>query len=417
MRAPPPAAGRTSDMDKFSNQVLRFIREQGLIKRGSTVAVGFSGGADSVCLLAVLCGLRALLHIELLAVHVNHNLRGEEAQRDEAFCRDTAARFGVPFRAVSVNVRERAEADGLSTEEAARMLRYEAFEEICEAYGKERQPQQGSGAAETDGRGYGGKAVQREAAGASASRKMLLATAHHADDQAETILLNLLRGAGLRGLSGMEAKRGRLIRPLLCVSKKEILAWLSERQLPYVTDSTNLENDYTRNYLRNCILPKLCEAVNERAPQHILKAGACCGEADAYLRGEAAAFFKEYAVLLRKDGGRALFPAEKYMPEIKKSPARGAPFSEAREGADGMQPCAAALPKNLLKEKPQIFRRYVIMEALTVLGVPLKDWGERHFADIDKALFAGNGYHLDLPGRVHAENEHRKTVLYRAEKS
>ena len=246
-------------MDRFTNQILAFIRQQDLLKPGDGVLVGFSGGADSSCLLRVLAGMTRLLGIELYAAHVNHNLRGAEAQRDEAFCRSTAAELGIPFFCVSVQVREKAAREGLSLEEAARLLRYEALEELRQRLAAERKG------------------------------PVVIAAAHHAGDQAETILLNLFRGSGLRGLGGMAPARDRLVRPLLCVSRADILAWMEQKGFPYVTDSTNLCEDCTRNFLRNRLLPLIREGINQRAEEHILAAGLRCSEADRYLRQEAEA--------------------------------------------------------------------------------------------------------------------------------
>ena len=340
----------TKMMDKFTNQILAFIRQQELLGRGDRVILALSGGADSVCLTAVLRELSRLLGIQLYALHVNHGLRGEEAERDQEFCRGFAEKLEIPFRAVSVGVREKAETEGLSLEEAARILRYEALFRF-------RKELEGEPAGdETKGQGA-----------------ILIATAHHGDDQAETILMNLLRGTGLRGLSGMAPKReGGIIRPLLCVSREEILKWIGKRGLSYVTDSTNLCNDYTRNLLRNRILPDLTAGVNRQAARHILQAGLICREADSYIRQEAGTFLREEGRL--QEGG-------------------------------------IALPRKLLKEKPQIFRRYVIIEALDRLGVPLKDFAERNLADLDKALFSGKGFHLDLPNGARADNLPELTVI------
>ena len=339
----------TKMMDRFTNQILAFIRQQELLHRGDRVILALSGGADSVCLTAVLWELSRLLGIRLYALHVNHGLRGEEADRDQEFCRGFAEKLKIPFQAVSVEVRKKAEAEGLSLEEAARILRYEALFRFRE------ELEQGLG---DDTKGQGA---------------ILIATAHHGDDQAETILMNLLRGTGLRGLSGMAPKReGGIIRPLLCVSREEILEWIGKRGLSYVTDSTNLCNDYTRNLLRNRILPELTAGVNRQAARHILQAGLICREADSYIRQEAGTFLREEGRL--QEGG-------------------------------------IALPRKLLKEKPQIFRRYVIIEALRRLGIPLKDLGGLHFGAVDDALFAGNGFHADLPGAVCVKNIHRETCI------
>lgn len=393
-------------MDRFTNGLLAFIRKEKLLCRGDTVVVGFSGGADSTCLLQALWGLRGLLKIRLFAVHINHGLRGEESLRDEQFCRNVAGKLGVPFAAFAVSVREKAEAEGMSLEEAGRMLRYAALEQVRAELEAGHMPQAFS---------FSGIRPCME----GGTGRYLIASAHHADDQAETILFHLLRGSGLRGLSGMEAKRGVLIRPLLCMTRAEILNWLTEQNISYVMDSTNLCDDYTRNFLRNRILPELCSGVNARAAQHIRMAGQACGEADAYLRMEAQAFLD--SAQERREVQEA---AERW--EHRKAKVSGEE-KEQRETAEpeeltalrqfaaeqqGINSRRIKIPHAGLKEKPQIFRRYVIIEALGRLGAPLQNIGERHIADLDKALFCGRGFHLDLPNGICADNGFRETVLY-----
>lgn len=329
-------------MDKLTNAVVAYMRSEHMLPESGgacLLAVGFSGGADSVCLLHLLESVKALLHLKLLAVHVNHGLRGAEAMRDEQFCRDFAAAHGILFQAITVDVHAEAARRGASTEEAARLLRYDAlFRAAKEAY----QPLEDAG--------------------------FRVAAAHHADDQAETILLNFLRGAGLKGLSGMRPVRGELIRPLLFTPHEEILAYNARHKLSYVTDSSNFSDAYTRNRLRNTVLPLLRDTINRQAARHISMAGELCGEADAYLRDEARAWLLEHAV--HRNEERTL-----------------------------------RIPRKPLKEKPQILQRYVIIEGLHLLKVPEKDWGAAHFAAIGRALCFGRGFHLDLPGGVTAQND------------
>jgi len=325
-------------MDRLTTRVLETIRREDLIPQGSRIAVGFSGGADSVCLLSVLAGLRQLLKADLTAVHVNHGIRGEEADRDEAFCREFCEAGNIPFQSIFVDVPALAREKGLSTEEAARILRYEALEK-------------------------------------AAGENGLIAVAHHGDDQAETILFQLLRGSGLKGLSGMQYRRDRIIRPLLDLSGKEIRAWVSERELPFVTDSTNMDDDYARNRIRNVILPEL-EKINEKAALHLQEAGKKAAQAEELLEAEAAEFVR-LEVRIDKEAGEARIPRKK------------------------------------LKDEPQIRRRYVIIETIRRLGIPLKDWGETHFAAVDGILGASTGLHLDLPGGVCADNTAQLTIIGR----
>ncbi|MBQ9899466.1 MAG: tRNA lysidine(34) synthetase TilS [Ruminococcus sp.] len=202
-------------------KILGHIRRCGLIAEGDSVVCGLSGGADSVCLLLVLSELSGELGITVSALHVNHNLRGSESDRDEEFCRELCERLNVPFTAVSCDVSGYAAENSLSTEGAARQLRYQAF------------------------------------ADNSAGKKV--ATAHNANDNLETMLLNLARGTALKGLAGIPPVRGNIVRPLLTVTREEIEEFLSERRQTYVTDSTNLSDDYTRNMIRHRIMPLMKE--------------------------------------------------------------------------------------------------------------------------------------------------------------
>lgn len=182
----------------------------------------------------------------------------------------------------------------------------------------------------------------------------------------------------MRGMGGIRAKRGNIIRPMLKAEKQDILKWLNEKGQDFVTDSTNLENDHARNVIRNLVMPELKENVNLRTAEHIASAGERISSADEYLSTEARAYLLS-------------------IPEL----------TEDRHG--GLK--AMRLGKETLKEKPQIFRIYVIIEGLKMSGVPMKDWGERHFQDIDKLLFLGKGAHADLPGGVTAENIYRETLI------
>lgn len=209
-------------------KVYDFILKNSLLSRGDTVVCGLSGGADSVALLLSLFALKEKLDINVEAIHVNHCLRGKESDRDEVFCRDLCKSLEIPFNAVSCDVNALSASEGISVEEAARKLRYRIFAE------------------------------------SSVGKK--LATAHNANDNLETVILNLSRGTGVKGLSGIPVIRGNIIRPLLTVTRREIEEHLASLSQSYVTDSTNLSDDYTRNKIRHKIVPLLAEinsSVNE----------------------------------------------------------------------------------------------------------------------------------------------------------
>jgi tRNA(Ile)-lysidine synthase len=203
-------------------KVLAAIEANGMLARGDRALVAVSGGPDSVALLDVLARNRRKLGVALHAAHLDHMLRGEEARADAEFCRKHAGKLKVPITVGRANVKLIARKRGLSLEHAARLARYEFLEKTADA--------------------------------AQANR---IAVAHNADDQAETVLLNMLRGAGPDGLAGMPAVRGRVIRPLLGVRRREIEAYCAERRLKPRTDLSNLERDFLRNRVRLDLLPAL----------------------------------------------------------------------------------------------------------------------------------------------------------------
>ena len=213
-------------------KVLRYIREQSLIRAGNRVAVAVSGGADSVALLRVLLELKAELGIVLSAAHFNHHLRGEQSDADEAFVAKLAKEHQLEFFAGHGDIREHARASKLSIEAAGRHLRYRWFDEVAR--------------------------VQRLNA---------VATAHTLDDQAETVLLKVLRGAGTRGQAGIYPILGltidlRIIRPLLSVSRTEVESYLTHLGQTWREDESNLDRRFQRNRVRHELLPLLQREFN-----------------------------------------------------------------------------------------------------------------------------------------------------------
>ncbi|MCR5404981.1 MAG: tRNA lysidine(34) synthetase TilS [Butyrivibrio sp.] len=235
-------------MDKFTGKVLNYIRKNDMVVERATVIVGFSGGADSTALLNVLNDLKGLLKIKLMAVHVNHCIR-KEAKDDEAFAIDFCGSRGIAVKSFLIDVPKMAKERGLTEEEAGRLARYKAFEEV-----------------------------------AGQVKESRIAVAHHQNDVAETLIMNLSRGSGVRGAGAIRPVRGNIIRPLLCVSRTEIEEYLRKRDISFCTDATNLENDHTRNVVRNLILPELERDVNKRAVANLSRAAASFERADAFIR-------------------------------------------------------------------------------------------------------------------------------------
>ena len=242
------------------NIVRAYIEKQQLLSGDKPVLVGLSGGADSVALLALL----VQLDYPCMALHCNFHLRGDESVRDEQFAEDMACRLQVPFHKIDFDTVAYAAEHHLSIEMAARELRYSWFENM------------------------------RQRLGAQA-----IAVAHHRDDSVETVLMNLVRGTGIRGLGGIRPKNGHVVRPLLTVSRSEILDWLEEQKLPYVTDSTNLSDAYTRNFIRLRVLP-LLEELNPSVKSAIARTADHLAETETIYLHEVEKARKE----LMKEGNR-----------------------------------------------------------------------------------------------------------------
>lgn len=239
------------------DKVKQFCVFNNLTDIGDSILLGLSGGADSVCLLFILYELREELGISISAVHVNHCIRGEEADRDELFCRNLADRLGVPFKSVRVDVPAIAKAEGLSCEEAGRKVRYEIFNTTAVEMGCNK-----------------------------------ICVAHHMNDSAETFLFQLFRGSRLNGLSGIRPMNGNVIRPLLCLTRNDIEEYLEDIEESYVTDSTNLSEDYSRNLIRNTIF-KEAEKIQPRVISHISDTASYISKVTAFMDRMAENVYKD----------------------------------------------------------------------------------------------------------------------------
>ncbi len=199
------------------------VEKYNMIKQGDFITIGLSGGADSVALTYALLELKDFYRINIQAVHINHCLRGKESDDDENFCRMLCEKLDIPFFSKKINVISYMQKTGKSCEESARILRYNVFNEYC-----------GNG---------------------------LIATAHTLSDNVETVIHNLVRGTGLKGLTGIPPVRDNIIRPLIMAERKEIEEYLASKCQNFVTDRTNLTDDYTRNKIRHHTVPQL-EKIN-----------------------------------------------------------------------------------------------------------------------------------------------------------
>lgn len=216
--------------------VINFIEKHNLLSGSKKILIGLSGGSDSVFALHFFNKFKRKYKVEIAAVHVNHSLRGDESDRDEKFCSDLCQNLGVEFYSVKIDVNSFAESFGKSIEEAARTLRYEEIIKTAEVLKADR-----------------------------------IVTAHNIDDNTETVLFNLLRGGGLKGLAGIPFKRNSIIRPFLTLSKADITEYLNELNLQFVEDSSNRNIEYSRNYLRKKIIPAIKENFGDSIDRKILQ--------------------------------------------------------------------------------------------------------------------------------------------------
>lgn len=237
-------------MKKTEQKAIKFIDEKNLIKKDERILTAFSGGADSVFLLHFLHKFSTRFGIKLGAFHLNHRIRGKEAEEDMLFCRRVAAAYDIEFYSSSKNVRAYAKKHKISVEEAGRKIRYAELEKTRKKYGYDK-----------------------------------IATAHNSSDNTETVLLNLVKGAGLSGISGIPEMRGNIIRPVLILTKDEIRNYLNAQGIAFRVDSSNLSEDYERNFIRNEIVPRLKGKLNPSLEDGIFKSAELFRSYSAYING------------------------------------------------------------------------------------------------------------------------------------
>ena len=324
-------------------KVEEYCKKNRIINKGDKIIIGLSGGADSVCLFFVLLAIQKKYNLTLQALHIHHGIRGSEADRDAAFAEELCRQHQIPCIIERYPVLSLAEQQGISVEAAGRQIRYRAMEQLRKKLGFTK-----------------------------------IAVAHHRNDQAETILFHLCRGSGLAGLRGMQPSQGKIIRPLLFLNRLEIESFLKERNQDWCMDSTNLENNYSRNFLRNQILPLLAEEINAETVEHIASAGEILGEAYHYIQKEA----KHWAdrLVRKREEGRV---------ELN------------REGLLLLEP---------------FLRKELYRQLLEETG-GLRDITAVHLKRIDKLLFETVGHQIDLPNNRRFLCTYQALLLERKEQS
>ena len=321
-------------------EFVSFCRQQELLERGAAVVVACSGGPDSLALLDLLWRLQPEWGLRLLVAHFEHGIRGEASRQDALFVADFCQERGLAFVQEAADVPAWAEVHGQSLETAARTLRYAFLRRQCGKLGPQA----------------------------------VIATAHHADDQAETVLAHLLRGSGLDGLSGMRPRAGAIIRPLLFTTKAAIGAYCRERQLTPRHDATNDLPEGTRNRLRLQLLPELARDYNPAVRDSLCRLAALAAADSDYLQAQAAALFVQLA---------------------------------SRQ-ADGW-----SLERAAFRALPLAMARRVLRQLVNALQGSCRGWEAQHFERLCSFIqTAETGKCLSLPGDVQAELIYDRVVFH-----
>ena len=324
------------------DKIITYIEENELIQKKDRIVLGVSGGADSVCLFSVLLELQKKYELELFVVHVHHGLRGEEADRDEVFVRTLVEQKGISYYPFWRNISEEAKEKGMTEEEAGREARYAAFYQVLR--------------------------------GVSANK---IAVAHNQNDCAETVLFQLFRGSGLKGMCGIPPKRGEVIRPLLAVSREEIEQYLKEKGQSYCIDRTNLLPEYVRNKIRLSILPMAKEEVNEKAVEHIAKTAQHLREIEAYIRRNVESVYE--GIVSKKNG--------QYLIKLSE-----------------------------LQKEDIVIQKELIKLVLIKAAKKAKDIESKHIESILELMKKQTGKRIHLPYRMTVYREYEYLILEKAEK-
>ncbi len=329
----------------IQKRVLEYVQKYHMLEKDDYVVAGVSGGADSVCLLFLLCELRKEIPIALHVVHINHMIR-EDAGADAAYVKMICEKINIPFTLVECDVEALAREQHISAEEAGRNVRYEAFYRTLERHRSNKN----------------GK----------------IAIAHNKNDCCETFLFHLFRGSSLRGLSGIQPTRDGIIRPLLCLERCEIEEFLDKNGIKYCIDSTNLEDNYTRNKIRHHILETAVQEMNSAAVSHIY--GACIKIDEAY----------------------------SLIDDLTRSA-----YAECVSMLEKGSICGLHIDQEHFAGLHPTIQGYVLMKALERAAESRKNLEAVHVEQV-KLLFQGQcGRKIDLPYKICAERDYKGIFVYK----
>lgn len=322
-------------------EVKKFIEDNSLVEYGDKIVAGVSGGADSVFLFLVLAGLAKEYGLSLCAVHVNHGIRGEEAVEDEKFTKEFVQGLGYSCKVFKKDIPGLAKDLKVTEEEAGRMYRYKCFENVRSMLGYNK-----------------------------------IAVAHHKDDQAETMLFQLLRGSGIKGLGGMKPLNGNIIRPLLNTGRKSIEEALLMEGVPYCTDSTNSINKYARNIIRNNIIPYIENNIQPAVTERLAGTAAQLRDIYAYIDKQAGKRYKEIVV---EDNGICMAYAD------------------------------------AIKNEDIVIQREILLRMAGYVAGKRKDITSRHIDILSGLVFKDAGKRADLPYGMEALRDYNKIWIKKKE--
>lgn len=326
-------------------KVKKYIHLNNMVGDTDCIIAGVSGGADSICLLCMLLDIYRDHDVTIVAVHIHHGIRGAEADRDQAFVENICNQEKIQLYKYKYNIPEYAKSLGLSEEEAGRIKRYETF-----------------------------RMVKNELE--SGGKKCVIAVAHNQNDNVETFIHNLCRGSSINGLSGIKPVSGDIIRPVLCLSRNEIETYLRENKREYIIDSTNLELDYTRNKIRNIVIPCLNESINNKSSLHISQTMADIGEINEYLDRQVE--IKSADIVSEKNGQIFINRKELNSTEI-------------------------------------VLAREIIRNAIGKAAGRLKDITRKHIEDVMELSKGQTGKYVMLPYDLIAKNQYENLIIKKRE--
>ncbi len=337
-------------MDTIYNKVKNYIDKYHMIEAGDLIAVGVSGGADSVCLLHLMYRFSKEISCRLVVVHVNHGVRSDASQ-DAVYVKSLCEELEIPFYLKEVDMNDYATEHKISPEEAGRQLRYKAFEEVLQ---QQRQDKE----------------------------RCKIAVAHNAEDRAETMLFHLFRGSGIKGLASIQPVRDMVIRPILCLERSQIEQYIAGYQLKYCQDSTNETDAYTRNKIRHHILSYARQEICPETVAHMAELADMLSETERYLTKQAERLY------------------EIYVEEA----------ASKEEDSEGRVECLRIQGAELLTQDSVMYTKILLlcMERLTPHR---KDITGQHIAELIKLIKRDGSKELALPYGIKAYKEYDRLIL------